>query len=70
MTAWTAGLVVGLPFTGVQWFSGPFADSPIGRHGPGRAATTVASAAPYAILPRPAARGSGSEPRGDVPLHF
>lgn len=70
VTAWTAGLVVGLLFTGVQWFSGPFADSWIGRHGLGWAATIVVSAALYAILPRPAAQESGSGPGGDASLHF
>ncbi|MFJ9682989.1 purine-cytosine permease family protein [Streptomyces sp. NPDC101194] len=70
VTAWLVGLVVGLLFTGVRWFSGPFADTWIGRHGLGWAATIAVSAALYAILPRPAVRKGGSEPGGDAPLHF
>ncbi|MFE3904567.1 purine-cytosine permease family protein [Streptomyces sp. NPDC059153] len=67
VTAWTVGLVVGLLFTGVEWFSGPLAATWVGRHGLGWAATIAVSAALYAILPRPAGR---ERPGGVTPLHF
>lgn len=67
VAAWTAGLVVGLLLTGVEWFSGPLASTWIGRHGLGWAATIAVSAALYAILPRPA---EGGRPQGGTPLHF
>lgn len=67
VTAWAVGLVVGLLFTGMEWFSGPLAATWTGRHGLGWAATIVVSAALYAILPRPAGR---ERPGGVTPLHF
>lgn len=75
VTAWAAGLVTGLLFTGVRWFAGPLATTWTGRHGLGWAATIAVSATLYAILPRPMphpagrARGGG-EPGTDTPLHF
>ncbi|MEU9621383.1 cytosine permease [Streptomyces sp. NPDC048155] len=70
VAAWATGLVVGLLFTRVQWLSGPFAATWVGRHGLGWAATVAVSAALYASLPRPAGRGGGDGPGADTPLHF
>ncbi|MFF1839162.1 purine-cytosine permease family protein [Streptomyces sp. NPDC058231] len=53
VAAWGTGLVVGLLFTGVEWFSGPLATTWIGRNGLGWAATIAVSGALYALLPRP-----------------
>ncbi|MGW4232988.1 purine-cytosine permease family protein [Streptomyces sp. NPDC004980] len=61
MTAWATALVVGLLFTGVEWFTGPLATTWIGRDGLGWAATIVVAAGVYALLPRPADR-TGGEP--------
>ncbi|WP_443049099.1 purine-cytosine permease family protein [Streptomyces sp. NBC_00316] len=63
VTAWTAGLTVGLLLTGVEWFSGPLATTWIGRHGLGWAVTIAVSGTLYALLPRPAVRTG-------TPLHF
>ncbi|MET9661285.1 cytosine permease [Streptomyces sp. NPDC006510] len=72
VAAWAAGLVTGLLFTGVRWFTGPLATTWVGRQGLGWAATITVSAALYAVLPRSADRagGKGGEPGGDTPLHF
>ncbi|WP_406391855.1 cytosine permease [Streptomyces sp. NBC_00887] len=59
MTAWAAALAVGLLFTRVEWFAGPLATTWIGRYGLGWAATLLAAAGVYALLPRPAVRGDG-----------
>ncbi|MFE6037232.1 purine-cytosine permease family protein [Streptomyces sp. NPDC056452] len=64
MTAWAAALTVGLLFTTVEWFSGPLATTWIGRNGLGWAATILAAAGVYALLPRPAARGDGGSLAG------
>ncbi|MFF2850436.1 purine-cytosine permease family protein [Streptomyces sp. NPDC058001] len=52
MTAWGVALVVGLLFTHVEWFSGPFADSWVGRDGLGWLVTILVAAGLYAALPR------------------
>ncbi|WP_392672865.1 purine-cytosine permease family protein [Streptomyces sp. LN785] len=59
VAAWGTGLVVGLLFTGVEWFSGPLATTWIGRNGLGWAATIAVSGALYALLPRPGIPGTG-----------
>ncbi|MFF2330469.1 MULTISPECIES: purine-cytosine permease family protein [unclassified Streptomyces] len=67
VAAWAAGLVAGLLFTGVEWFSGPLATTWIGSHGLGWAVTIAVSAALYGILPRPVGRGRSED---GTPLHF
>ena len=62
VTAWAAGLAVGLLFTGVEWFTGPLATSWTGRNGLGWAVTIVVSGGLYAMLPRPGGQAA--------PLHF
>ncbi|MEE1756958.1 cytosine permease [Streptomyces sp. SP18CS02] len=52
MSAWGAALLIGLLFTRVDWFAGPFAESWIGANGLGWAVTVVVAAALYAVLPR------------------
>lgn len=64
VASWAAGLVVGLLFTGVEWFTGPLATTWPGRNGLGWAATIIVSGGLYAVLPRPTAR------RRATPLHF
>ncbi|THA63570.1 cytosine permease [Streptomyces sp. A0642] len=64
VAAWAAGLVVGLLFTGVEWFTGPLATSWAGRNGLGWAVTIVVSGGLYAMLPRP---GEGERAAS---LHF
>ncbi|WP_406092058.1 purine-cytosine permease family protein [Streptomyces sp. NBC_01013] len=64
VAAWAAGLVVGLLFTGVEWFTGPLATTWPGRNGLGWAVTIVVSGGLYAALPRPGARQRAE------PLHF
>lgn len=61
MGAWGAGLVVGLLFTDVEWFTGPLAATWIGRDGLGWAATILVAAGVSALLPRPA-DGTGGAP--------
>ncbi|MFF2727245.1 purine-cytosine permease family protein [Streptomyces sp. NPDC058008] len=63
MGAWSAALVTGLLFTGVEWFSGPLATSWIGRNGLGWAATALVASGVYAVLPRPVA-GTDGVPAG------
>lgn len=72
VAAWVAGLVTGLLFTGVRWFTGPLATTWIGHQGLGWAATITVSAGLYALLPRSAgrARGDGDGPGDSAPLHF
>lgn len=52
MVSWGVALPAGLLFTKVDWFAGPLASSWIGENGLGWAATIVAAAALYAVLPR------------------
>ncbi|GAA1922370.1 purine-cytosine permease family protein [Streptantibioticus ferralitis] len=59
MTAWAAGLVIGLCFTSVSWFSGPLAGTWLGKNGLGWAVTIVIAAVLYAVLPREQAAVSG-----------
>lgn len=56
MVSWGTALVVGLLFTEVEWFSGPFAGTWIGRNGLGWAVTVLVAAALYAVLPRERAK--------------
>jgi len=60
MAAWGVGLVSGLLFTGSDWFTGPLADSWVGRNGLGWAVTIVVSGLLYTVLPR-AVSGAGAE---------
>lgn len=64
VAAWATGLVVGLLFTAVEWFTGPLATTWTGRNGLGWAATVVVSGGLYAVLPRHGAR------RRSASLHF
>lgn len=52
MTAWGLALAVGLLFTKVDWFGGPFAGTWIGENGLGWAVGILTSGALYAVLPR------------------
>ncbi|MFH8365341.1 purine-cytosine permease family protein [Streptomyces sp. NPDC018031] len=61
MTAWLTALGTGLCFTRTDWFSGPLADTWIGRNGLGWAATIVIAAVVFAALP--AARESAAADR-------
>ncbi|GHB77112.1 allantoin permease [Streptomyces cirratus] len=54
MTAWGVALVVGLLFTKVDWFAGPFCDTWAGRNGLGWVVGILTSGALYAVLPRTA----------------
>lgn len=65
VAAWAVGLVVGLLFTGVEWFTGPLATTWAGRSGLGWAVTILVSGGLYAALPRPVARRAST-----APLHF
>ncbi|AEW96779.1 MULTISPECIES: purine-cytosine permease family protein [Streptomycetaceae] len=62
MTAWAAALVVGLCLTSVSWFSGPLAQTWVGRNGLGWAVTVVVAAALYAVLPRSTATPAPAAP--------
>ncbi|KJK57835.1 purine-cytosine permease family protein [Saccharothrix sp. ST-888] len=53
MTAWTLALAAGICFTKCDWFTGPFASTPVGEYGLGWAATIVISALIMALLPTP-----------------
>jgi nucleobase:cation symporter-1, NCS1 family len=59
MTAWAAGLAIGLCFTSVSWFSGPLASTWLGKNGLGWAVTIVIAAALYWVLPRERAAVTG-----------
>ncbi|MEU1628369.1 cytosine permease [Streptomyces sp. NPDC020096] len=59
MTAWAAGLAIGLCFTSVSWFSGPLASTWLGQNGLGWAVTIVIAAALYWVLPRERAAVTG-----------
>ncbi|MCX4547910.1 cytosine permease [Streptomyces sp. NBC_01387] len=64
--AWLAALITGMLFTRAgtadsAWFSGPFADSWLGRNGLGWVVTILVSAALYAVLPKPKADVSGPD---------
>ncbi|MCL7381854.1 cytosine permease [Streptomyces sp. 35G-GA-8] len=71
--AWGTALVLGLLFTEVDWFSGPFAGTWPGENGLGWVITTVVAAALYAVLPRertpaPTAEASTAEaPSAEAP---
>ncbi|MER6447047.1 purine-cytosine permease family protein [Streptomyces venezuelae] len=67
MTAWALALLVGLLFTEVDWFAGPFAGTWIGRNGLGWVAGIVTSGVLYAVLPRTAPAGSPVEPAAADP---
>ncbi|WKX72833.1 cytosine permease [Streptomyces sp. XD-27] len=53
MAAWLVALATGLCFTKVDWFTGPLADTWLGRNGLGWAVTIVIAAAVFAVLPKP-----------------
>ncbi|WP_078854870.1 purine-cytosine permease family protein [Streptomyces sp. NRRL F-5135] len=52
LAAWATALVVGLLFTRVEWFAGPFAGTWPGRNNLGWVASTLVAAVLYAVLPR------------------
>lgn len=65
VVAWLAALVTGMLFTTAgtadsAWFSGPFADSWLGRNGLGWVVTILVSAALYALLPKPKPRAGAA----------
>ncbi|MDJ1131152.1 purine-cytosine permease family protein [Streptomyces iconiensis] len=53
MTAWGFALLLGLGFTKVDWFTGPFVSTWIGENGLGWAATALVAAVLFAVLPAP-----------------
>ncbi|MEV0850332.1 cytosine permease [Streptomyces sp. NPDC049954] len=61
-TAWACSLVVGLLFTRVEWFSGPFASSWVGRNGLGWLATVLVAGGLYALMARPVTYATGRRP--------
>lgn len=70
VVAWLAALITGMLFTtagtaGSAWFSGPFADSWLGRNGLGWVVTILVSGLLYAVLPKPEARTGTQGPDSD-----
>ncbi|MCX4723474.1 cytosine permease [Streptomyces sp. NBC_01306] len=62
--AWLAALITGMLFTtagtaGSAWFSGPFADTWLGRNGLGWVVTILVSGVLYAVLPKPKPKAQG-----------